>query len=80
MPCSTIFIAFPTDQGLCFSFNMKAADEIYAKTIYRDSLLEMQSTDKIASGYPVLRSNMLHPKTQPGKNRGLFLMLDAQSN
>ncbi len=29
IPCSSIFKKFPTDQGLCCSFNMKAADEIF---------------------------------------------------
>jgi len=80
VPCSAIFKAFPTDQGICCSFNMKAADEIYTETRFRDILLEMQSIDKMSSAHPKLRAKVLDFKTQPGKNRGLFLMLDAQSN
>jgi len=40
--CSAIFTTFPTDQGLCCSFNMKAADEIYIASKYRDNLQAMQ--------------------------------------
>ncbi len=29
IPCSSIFTTFPTDQGMCCSFNMKAAEDIF---------------------------------------------------
>ena len=29
LPCSAIFVKFPTDQGLCCSFNLKAANELF---------------------------------------------------
>ncbi len=40
--CSAIFTSFPTDKGMCCSFNMKAADEIYTQSPYRDILQTMQ--------------------------------------
>ena len=30
MPCSKIFKAFPTDQGMCCTFNMAAANDIFS--------------------------------------------------
>jgi len=82
--CSAIFTTFPTDQGMCCSFNMKAADEIYVKSEYRDLLQAMQSSDKNASFLPsTLPSYYVdnhEPKTIPGRNKGLKLMLDAHSD
>jgi len=42
MSCSSIFTSFPTDQGVCCSFNMKAAVAIYKESKYQDILTTMQ--------------------------------------
>ena len=34
IPCEAIFSTFPTDRGMCCSFNMKAADDIFKNKIY----------------------------------------------
>jgi hypothetical protein len=33
VPCSAIFSTFPTDQGMCCTFNMKAAEQLFLGTI-----------------------------------------------
>jgi hypothetical protein len=80
--CSSIFTTFPTDQGLCCSFNMKAADEIYRDSIYKVNLQVMQNSDKINSFKSVPPSATYTPTNAPqaGKNRGLVLLLDAHSD
>jgi hypothetical protein len=82
--CSAIFDAFPTDQGMCCTFNMKAADEIYTETIYRDSLQGMQVHDKIESyqksTLPLSYIKRNEPKTEAGQFKGLSLILDTTSN
>ena len=47
--CSAIFNQYPTDQGMCCSFNTAAAEDIYVKTKYTNLLTKMQNTDKITS-------------------------------
>jgi len=82
--CSAIFTKFPTDQGMCCAFNMKAANEIYVKSTYRDKLQYMQKLDKeasfLSSTVPKYYVDNEEPKTIPGKNKGLILMLDAHSD
>ncbi len=82
--CSAIFTTFPTDQGMCCSFNMKAADEIYVESAYRDMLQAMQRSDKIASflssTVPINYQENGEPKTIPGRSKDLVLMLDTHSD
>ena len=82
--CSAIFTTFPTDQGMCCSFNMKAADEIYVESAYRDMLQAMQTKDKNASflfsTIPSYYVENGEPKTIPGRNKGLVLMLDTHAD
>jgi hypothetical protein len=84
MSCSSIFTTFPTDRGMCCSFNMKAANDIFVENAYTTILKEMQAKDKIASSHsssvPSWYVESNEPKTIPGKNKGLVLMLDANSN
>jgi hypothetical protein len=80
--CSAIFTTFPTDQGLCCSFNMKAADEIYIASKYRDNLQAMQITDKInaflSSNLPTVLTQDTGP--QAGVRNGLTVMVDSHSD
>ena len=82
--CSAIFTTFPTDQGMCCSFNMKAADEIYVESMYRDFLQNMQNSDKlysiVPSTVPTNYTEGLEPKTIPGRDKGLVVFLDAHSD
>ena len=82
MTCSDIFITFPTDIGMCCSFNMKAAEEIFYNSTYTNLIKELQLKDKLAS-FQYKNISAILPmdfKTQPGKNRGLTVVLDSHSN
>ena len=84
VPCSAIFTTFPTDRGMCCSFNMKAADEIFVDSQYSRMVKNLQQVDQNTS----FENNTLpdwyiqrnEPNTQPGKNMGLQLILDAHSD
>ena len=82
--CSAIFTTFPTDKGLCCSFNMKAADEIYVESTFRETLQAMQSSDKINSFIPstppINYTQSDQPQTVSGVKNGLRVILDARSN
>ena len=84
MPCSAIFITFPTDRGMCCSFNIQAADEIFLSGSFTKQLKAMQIFDKnssvIGSQIPTQYSLNNEPKTSSGRNKGRELMLDAHSN
>ncbi len=82
--CSAIFDTFPTDQGMCCTFNMKAADKIYIETTYRNMLEKRQDMDKSLSYQNIKLSQEYvdkgEPKTIAGQNKGLILLLDTHSN
>ena len=84
LPCSAIFTTFPTDQGMCCSFNMKAADEIFMDSQYTALVRQLQVRDQNTSfensTLPDWFVSKKEPKTQPGKNMGLKVVLDAHSN
>jgi hypothetical protein len=42
IPCEAIFSTFPTDRGVCCSFNMKAADEIFQDKRYSSLVQSLQ--------------------------------------
>ena len=82
--CAAIFTTFPTDQGMCCSFNIKAADDIFIENTFTRNLQRMQKFDKNASLLPnklpkwYIEGN--EPTTVPSKNKGLVVMLDAHSD
>jgi len=82
--CSAIFTTFPTDKGLCCSFNMKTADEIYVESTFRDTLQAMQNTDKInsfiSSTPPTEYIQSDQPQTVSGVKKGLRVLLDSRSD
>ncbi len=77
--CSSIFSQFPTDKGMCCSFNMKAAEEIFQGETYVqlvDSLQNVdmgQTLDEIK--FPSL-TNLIH-EINPGKSKGLSVVLGS---
>jgi amiloride-sensitive sodium channel len=80
--CSAIFSSFPTDQGICCSFNMKAADDIYQHESYSHKIIELQSKDAAESftntTLPEWYIGQSEPTSLPGRGKGLFLILDAR--
>lgn len=82
--CAAIFNTFPTDRGMCCSFNIDSADEIFSGNIFPGLINSLDSQDRnntftnpnppksyIANGEPTV---------QPGQNKGLFLILDAHTD
>jgi len=55
IPCSEIFSTFPTDRGMCCSFNMKAAEEIFNGQIFPKLVQDLQVQDKNNSFNKVLK-------------------------
>jgi len=81
MSCSAIFTTFPSDQGMCCSFNMKAADEMFLGNQYPNLVKKLQDSDRnysfTDSQVPLSYINDNEPKSLPGRNKGLVVMLDA---
>jgi hypothetical protein len=82
IPCSEVFTSFPTDEGLCCSFNMKAADEIYKESIFRDTLQAMQRSDKVNSysTQNLFSTDVIINEPEVGIKKGLTVLLDSHSN
>ena len=84
MSCASIFSTRPTDRGMCCSFNMKKADEIFKKSQYASALLKMQKQDTElnfeGTELPVWFQENKEPRSQPGQEKGLRLVLDAHSD
>ena len=84
IPCSAMFTKFPTDQGMCCSFNIRAAEDIFQGAVYPQLVSKLQTIDKNASfGDSKLPKKYVdngEPTTLPGKNKGLVLMLDAHTD
>jgi len=80
--CSTVFTTFPTDQGLCCSFNMKAAEEIFIESKFQDIIKATQNFDKNDSYLSVPFSAAYIPSKRPqiGVNKGLMLLIDIHSH
>ena len=84
VPCSAIFTTYPTDRGMCCSFNMKAAEEIFVDSNYLTLTKELQNTDLNSSfensTLPDWYIKKSEPRTQPGSTMGLKVVLDAHSD
>ena len=46
MPCQAIFKTLPTDRGMCCSFNMEKAENIFQKSTFSDLVQNMQEFDR----------------------------------
>ena len=87
MPCSKLFRASPTDRGMCCSFNIQAAEEMFKSGDYKDMINKMQQRDK-SMAYDLLetglarrpKDNFEHFVPEAGVSKGLTLMLDSHSD
>ena len=59
LPCSELFTTFPTDQGMCCTFNVRKADEMFKTSEYQKMVDFMQTRDKNMS--------FIDPKLTNGK-------------
>ena len=44
--CSSIFTMYPTDRGMCCTFNKQKADDMFKQSRYQDQLQRLSSQDK----------------------------------
>ena len=81
VPCGSIFSAFPTDSGICCSFNMGAAEEIYQESDFSKALSSMQRKDKLDMVDSEVPGNQGDTsETSAGVGSGLVLLLDTRSD
>jgi hypothetical protein len=82
VPCSAIFSSFPTDTGMCCSFNMKAAEEMFAGQTFPKLLRSMQALDKRNTLTDQEENDKVKilDKTQPGRQGGLTVIVDTHKN
>ena len=77
LPCSAIFSQFPTDKGICCSFNMKAAEEIFNGETYVQLVNNLQKADtRMEMNDRKFRGKQSNTKeTNPGKSKGLVVVI-----
>ena len=46
IPCPLIFKTIPTDKGMCCTFNMEKAEEIFRQSTYSEMIQGFQKSDK----------------------------------
>jgi hypothetical protein len=46
LPCSSIFTMFPTDRGMCCSFNMKKANALFRQSKYTQMMDKLINRDR----------------------------------
>ena len=81
-PCKLLFQTIPTDQGMCCSFNMKKAEEMFKESQYQTLIQKMQSQE-FNQSRPLNTYNEdtrdQHWIPEAGRNKGLQLVLDAHT-
>ena len=82
--CNSIFQKRPTEQGMCCSFNMAKAEEIFKSSKYRESIAMRQSEEaKTAfdgSNTPTWYTAKKEPTPEAGRDKGLMLVVDGHSD
>jgi len=81
MPCSAIFTTFPSDKGMCCTFNMKAAEDIFRGKIFSELISSRQREDNLSSFGNISDAtwyfSQQEPKPTAGVAKGLYVMLDG---
>ncbi len=80
--CSAIFDTFPTDRGMCCTFNMEKAEAIFKESRFQQTVTKFQGHDKNDSnGFPPSwYTKAKEPVSQAGISKGLSLVLDAHTD
>ena len=74
--CSAIFSTFPTDLGMCCTFNMRAAEQLFLGATYSNLIQNLQYLEK----HKVQEQLLGNLTTEPGKHKGLIVVLDSHSD
>ena len=85
VPCSKVFDTFPTDQGMCCTFNIDKAEDMFIKGKYTKVVDFMQKRDRNMSydrahDMPKFWKQFDEPIPEAGRSKGLQVLLDAHSN
>ena len=76
VPCAAIFSTFPTDQGMCCTFQMKAAEDMFSGETYPHLIQTLQDKEKYSGNRVTVKTQNM----EPGQNKGLFVILDSHSD
>lgn len=72
--CAALFRTFPSDRGMCCTFNMEAAEDLFRQSQYTAMVQTMQERDldKAFGDHqpPQAYRDNHEPKTAVGKNKG----------
>ena len=76
VPCSKVFDTFPTDQGMCCTFNIEKADQMFKNGKYTKMVNTMQKRDQNLSydrahDVPHQWKENLKPISEAGISKGL---------
>ena len=82
--CNSIFQKRPTDRGLCCSFNMEKAENIFKDSKYKDAI-SMRQVDDIQHGFddgekPKWYTETNEPIPEAGRKKGLTLIFDGHTD
>ena len=85
IPCSRIFKTFPTNQGMCCTFNMDSAEKMFKHGKYQDRVSFMQNRDLKTTfdnilPMPETWDPLNDPVPEAGRLKGLRLILDGHAN
>ena len=82
--CSAIFQKYPTDRGVCCSFNMKNAENVFIESRFTEMMSKKQREDVKKSFEDSSTPNWYKKTNQPisnsGSARGLKLILDRHTD
>ena len=82
--CNAIFQKRPTDQGMCCSFNMEKAENIFQESMYKDAIVMRQREDEIngfeIGEHPRWFQENNEPRPEAGRSKGLTLILDGHTD
>ena len=82
--CNAIFQKRPTDRGLCCSFNIKSAEDIFKESKYKQAISSRQEEDT-HNGFdvgekPEWYTNNDEPVPEAGRKKGLTLIIDGHTD
>ena len=87
LPCHLLFVTVATDYGMCCAFNAEKAEKAYKESEYLDIIRRLRESDfEIAQTYFNNETEVVDVRetdffsTQPGIEKGLTLVLDAESD
>ncbi len=77
IPCAAIFDTFPTDKGICCSFNMQSADKIFRESRFTKIIKKLQNRGKSRAfddtEKPDWYKRANEPKTRSGKQQDTLM-------